>query len=242
MFHFLGHKDSFCQQSLLQEEAYCIPEESPPKKPHFDSAMTHSQHFATICVHVGSEPDKLTGAVVPPISLATTFAQNGLGSLHGVDYTNSHGRGFEYSRTGVEQSYALGYDLRSIPYHLLVSIYPMIIPDIRKPHQRGFRAGDSCCGACRVWDRIRQWTGTKFLPIQSELTINRTVYSRRNSPSNHKLFYLAKTRYYLLFRLPQQPSYRRWARTIMCCASMTFTEARKGTTLTLLKYAGTGTI
>jgi cystathionine beta-lyase/cystathionine gamma-synthase len=62
--------------------------------------MSHSQNFATMCVHVGSEPDKLTGAVVPPISLATTFAQNGLGQLHGLESSNSHERGFEYSRTG----------------------------------------------------------------------------------------------------------------------------------------------
>ncbi|CAM6032103.1 unnamed protein product, partial [Sphagnum compactum] len=56
--------------------------------------------FATTCVHVGSEPDSSTGAVVPPISLATTFAQKGLGSLNGVDESNSFGKGFEYSRTG----------------------------------------------------------------------------------------------------------------------------------------------
>ena len=64
------------------------------------TTMNHSKNFATMCVHVGNEPDKLTGAVVTPISLATTFAQNGLGQLHGLDYNNSHGRGFEYSRTG----------------------------------------------------------------------------------------------------------------------------------------------
>ncbi len=57
-------------------------------------------NFATLAVHVGSEPDPLTGAVVPPISLATTFSQNGLGNLYGKDYLNSHGKGFEYSRTG----------------------------------------------------------------------------------------------------------------------------------------------
>ena len=62
--------------------------------------MAIRQNFATMCVHVGSEPDPLTGAVVPPISLATTFAQNGLGQLHGLDHSNSHERGFEYSRTG----------------------------------------------------------------------------------------------------------------------------------------------
>jgi cystathionine gamma-synthase len=46
--------------------------------------------FATRCVHGFGGPDPATGAVVPPISLATTFAQDGVGGLRG---------GFEYSRS-----------------------------------------------------------------------------------------------------------------------------------------------
>jgi cystathionine gamma-synthase len=46
--------------------------------------------FATRAIHAGQAPDPLTGAVVPPISLATTFAQDGVGGH----------RGFEYSRSG----------------------------------------------------------------------------------------------------------------------------------------------
>ena len=46
--------------------------------------------FATRCVHGAGEPDAVTGAVVPPISLASTFAQDGVGRQ----------RGFEYSRSG----------------------------------------------------------------------------------------------------------------------------------------------
>jgi len=59
-----------------------------------------SQHFATLAVHVGSEPDPVSGAVTVPISLATTFAQPGLGVLNGVSDPNSLSRGYEYSRTG----------------------------------------------------------------------------------------------------------------------------------------------
>jgi cystathionine gamma-lyase len=62
--------------------------------------MSTSKHFATLACHVGSEPDAVTGAVTAPISLATTFAQKGLGNLYGVDAANSLGKGFEYSRTG----------------------------------------------------------------------------------------------------------------------------------------------
>jgi cystathionine beta-lyase/cystathionine gamma-synthase len=46
--------------------------------------------FSTRAVHVGQGPDPETGAVVQPIHMATTFAQQGVGKH----------RGFEYSRTG----------------------------------------------------------------------------------------------------------------------------------------------
>jgi len=46
--------------------------------------------FATRAIHVGQEPDPVTGAVIPPISLATTFKQKAAG-VH---------TGYEYSRTG----------------------------------------------------------------------------------------------------------------------------------------------
>jgi cystathionine gamma-synthase len=46
--------------------------------------------FETRAVHTGQEPDPVTGAVVTPISLSTTFAQDGVGEH----------KGFEYSRSG----------------------------------------------------------------------------------------------------------------------------------------------
>ena len=38
--------------------------------------------FETRAVHAGQAPDPATGAVVPPISLSTTFAQDGLSLIH----------------------------------------------------------------------------------------------------------------------------------------------------------------
>jgi cystathionine gamma-lyase len=55
---------------------------------------------ATTYVHVGSEPDSASGAVVVPISLGTTFAQRTPGVPRGLDAPDSLGRGFEYGRTG----------------------------------------------------------------------------------------------------------------------------------------------
>ena len=65
-----------------------------------DDAVVAGWHAETKLVHVGSEPDASTGAVVPPISLATTFAQDGIGALKGKGNPNSYGRGFDYSRSG----------------------------------------------------------------------------------------------------------------------------------------------
>ncbi|KAJ7650163.1 Cys/Met metabolism PLP-dependent enzyme-domain-containing protein [Roridomyces roridus] len=45
--------------------------------------------FGTRAIHVGSEPSTETGAVIPPISLSTTFKQNGVGNHLGFEYTRS---------------------------------------------------------------------------------------------------------------------------------------------------------
>ena len=46
--------------------------------------------FSTRAIHAGQQPDPSTGAVVPAVSLSTTFAQDGVGGH----------KGFEYSRSG----------------------------------------------------------------------------------------------------------------------------------------------
>ncbi len=56
--------------------------------------MTNEPHrnqagFATRAIHVGQEPDPLTGAVIPPVYHATTFVQDGIGKSKGFDYTRS---------------------------------------------------------------------------------------------------------------------------------------------------------
>ncbi|KXN86831.1 Cystathionine gamma-lyase [Leucoagaricus sp. SymC.cos] len=60
--------------------------------------------FSTRAIHVGSEPNLETGAVVPPISLATTYKQDAIG-VH---------KGFEYSRSSNPNRDALERTLASI--------------------------------------------------------------------------------------------------------------------------------
>jgi len=45
--------------------------------------------FDTRAVHVGGEPDELTGAVTPPIYTSSTFAQSGIGKTKGYEYSRS---------------------------------------------------------------------------------------------------------------------------------------------------------
>jgi cystathionine gamma-synthase len=45
--------------------------------------------FETRAIHAGQDPDPATGAVVPPISLATTFAQSAVGEHQGYEYARS---------------------------------------------------------------------------------------------------------------------------------------------------------
>src|SRR6185295_11679765 len=45
--------------------------------------------FETRAIHAGQAPDTATGAVVPPITLATTFAQEAVGKHRGYEYARS---------------------------------------------------------------------------------------------------------------------------------------------------------
>jgi cystathionine gamma-synthase len=70
-----------------------------------DEATTAGrQGFATRAVHAGQEPEAATGAVVTPISLSTTFAQDGVGGH----------KGYEYSRSGNPTRTALEVQLASL--------------------------------------------------------------------------------------------------------------------------------
>ena len=58
--------------------------------------------FSTRAIHTGQRPDPTTGAVVTPISLSTTFAQDGVGNHKGYEYSRSGNP----TRTAVEAQIA----------------------------------------------------------------------------------------------------------------------------------------
>jgi cystathionine gamma-lyase len=81
--------------------------------------------FGTRAVHAGSDPDPTTGAVIPAISLSTTYKQHGVGNhkVSGHRYAISPRflrqlilprQGFEYSRSGNPNRNALEQTLSSL--------------------------------------------------------------------------------------------------------------------------------
>ena len=53
------------------------------------SGTDRDDGFETRAIHAGQEPDETTGAVIPPISLSTTFAQRAVGEHQGYEYARS---------------------------------------------------------------------------------------------------------------------------------------------------------
>ncbi|MGH7434334.1 MAG: PLP-dependent transferase, partial [Polyangiaceae bacterium] len=43
----------------------------------------------TLCIHAGQEPDPVSGAVMTPIVLSSTFVQDGPGAHKGFDYSRA---------------------------------------------------------------------------------------------------------------------------------------------------------
>ncbi|MFO0874796.1 MAG: PLP-dependent aspartate aminotransferase family protein [Phycisphaerales bacterium] len=50
----------------------------------------HSSHLATLAIHGGQRVDPTTGAVMPPVSLSSTYAQESPGVHKGFEYSRSH--------------------------------------------------------------------------------------------------------------------------------------------------------
>lgn len=73
--------------------------------------MKNKHKFATRVIHAGGEPDKETGAVMPPIYQTSTYAQSSPGKHLGYEYTRSHNP----TRTRLEENLA---SLESAQYAL----------------------------------------------------------------------------------------------------------------------------
>jgi cystathionine gamma-synthase len=112
--------------------------------------------FSTRAVHVGQDPDPATGAVVTPISLSTTFAQEGVG----------HHKGFEYARSGNPTRTALEAQVASLELarHGLAFASGLAAEDnilrLLRPGQRILLGNDAYGGTFRLISKV--WSPLGF--------------------------------------------------------------------------------
>ena len=70
-----------------------------------DGARTAAQGFDTLAIHAGQAHDPTTGAVIPPLHVSSTYAQDGIGGLRG---------GYEYGRSANPTRTALQTQLAAL--------------------------------------------------------------------------------------------------------------------------------
>jgi cystathionine gamma-synthase len=117
--------------------------------------------FETLAVHAGQEPDPATGAVVPAIHLASTFAQDGVGQQ----------RGFEYSRSGNPTRSALESSLATLEaarygYAFASGLAAEdAVLRILRPGHHVVLSNDAYGGTYRLVARVHADYGIAFTPV-----------------------------------------------------------------------------
>jgi cystathionine gamma-synthase len=114
--------------------------------------MSDQDMFETLAIHAGQEADPLTGAVVPPVYLASTYKQDGVGGLRG---------GYEYSRsanptrTALEECLAaLEGGVRALGFASGMAAEDCLLRTVCKPGDHVLIPDDAYGGTYRLFARI----------------------------------------------------------------------------------------
>ncbi len=119
--------------------------------------------FATRAIHVGSEPDPTTGAVVPPIYQVSTYAQDGVGGLRG---------GYEYSRSANPTRDALQQCLAAIEggthgfaFASGLAAEDTLLRTVLGPGDHVVMPDDAYGGTFRLVDKVVTLWGVEHTPV-----------------------------------------------------------------------------
>jgi len=116
--------------------------------------------FETRAIHAGQPPDPTTGAVVPPVSFSTTFAQESVGEH----------RGYDYSRSGNPTRTALETCLASLEgaRHGLAFASGLAAEDavlrLLHPGDHAIIPNDAYGGTYRLFDKVWAPSGLGYTP------------------------------------------------------------------------------
>jgi len=125
--------------------------------------------FETLAIHAGSEPDAMTGAVIPPIYQTSTYKQDGVGGTRG---------GYEYSRTGnptraaleeclaaLEGSELDGGTVRAFAFASGMAAEDCLLRVACRPGDHVIIPSDAYGGTYRLFAKVLSDWGIGFTPV-----------------------------------------------------------------------------
>lgn len=119
--------------------------------------------FSTNAIHAGQEPDPTTGAVIPPIHVSSTFAQDGVGGLRA---------GYEYSRSANPTRTALQECLAALEggHHGIafgsgMGASDVLLRVLLKPGDHVVIPHDAYGGTFRLVDKVLSPWGIEHTPV-----------------------------------------------------------------------------
>jgi cystathionine gamma-synthase len=122
--------------------------------------------FETLAIHAGQEPDPSTGAVVPPVYLTSTFAQDGVGGTRG---------GYEYSRSGNPTRTALETCLaaleggaRGFAFASGLAATDTLLRAVCGPGEHVVIPGDAYGGTYRLFAKVLGEWGLDYSPVPQQ--------------------------------------------------------------------------
>jgi cystathionine gamma-synthase len=118
--------------------------------------------FETRAIHTGQEPDPATGAVVPPVHLATTFRQRAVGEHQGYEYSRSANptrEGLERQVADLEGA-AFGYAFASG-----MAAEDAVLRAVLGPGDHLILPIDAYGGTYRLVDRVHAPAGLTFSTV-----------------------------------------------------------------------------
>jgi cystathionine gamma-synthase len=122
--------------------------------------------FETRAIHAGQEPDPTTGAVVTPLVLSSTFAQDGVGGLRG---------GYEYSRsanptrTAFETCIAsLENGARGLAFASGLAAEDTLLRAMCRPGDHIVIPGDAYGGTFRLFARVLDKWGVSYTAVAQQ--------------------------------------------------------------------------
>jgi cystathionine gamma-synthase len=134
--------------------------------------------FETLAIHAGQEPDATTGAVIPPLYLTSTYAQDGVGGLRG---------GYEYSRSANPTRTALETCLaaleggtRGFAFASGLAAEDTVLRALCSPGDHVVIPGDAYGGTFRLFARVLERWGLEFTAVdQRDLDAVRAAVTDR---------------------------------------------------------------